>query len=150
MAKVISIAPILVDTGIIYALADRSDAWHLRARTFVESYKGTLIIPATVIPEACYLLQTHLSPDAETAFIRSIVNRALRLEQVDEEDLNRSIEVMNAYSDLMIGLVDSSIVAVAERLKISSIMTTDRRHFSVIKPKHCSAFRLLPEPSGTS
>jgi predicted nucleic acid-binding protein len=145
VAKIISIAPLLVDTGIIYALADRSDAWHVRARTFVENYKGTLIIPSTVIPEACYLLQTHLSPDAETAFIKSIVQRALRLEQVDEEDLARSIDVMREYKDLMIGLVDASIVAVAERLKITSIMTTDRRHFSIIKPKHSPAFTLIPE-----
>lgn len=145
MAKIISIAPVLVDTGIIYALADRSDAWHVRARTFVENFKGTLIIPSTVIPEACYLLQTHLSPQAEAAFIKSIANRALRLEQVDEEDMNRAVEVMNSYSDLPIGFVDSSIVAVAERLKISAVMTTDRRHFSVIKPKHCPAFTLLPE-----
>jgi len=145
VAKIISIAPVLLDTGIIYALADRSDAWHLRARAFVENFKGTLILPSTVIPEACYLLQTHLSAQAETAFILSIVNRALRLEQVDEDDMNRAVEVMNSYSDLLIGFVDSSIVAVAERLKISAVMTTDRRHFSVIRPKHCPAFTLLPE-----
>lgn len=146
MAKIISIAPVLVDTGIIYALADRSDAWHVRARSFVENFKGTLIVPATVIPEACYLLQAHLSLQAETAFVKSIVNRALRLEQVDEDDLSRAIELMDAYPDLKIGLVDAAVVAVAERLNIASIMTTDRRHFSVIKPKHCTAFTLLPEP----
>ena len=145
MAKIISITPVIVDTGIIYALADRSDAWHLRSRTFVEGYKGTLIIPSTVIPEACYLLQAHLSPQAEIAFIKSIVNRSLRLEQVDEDDMNRATELMNTYIDMSIGLVDASVVAVAERLKLSTIMTTDRRHFSVINPKHCTAFTLLPE-----
>ena len=145
MAKIISISPILLDTGIIYALADRSDAWHLRARTFVQDFKGKLVVPATVIPEACYLLHAHLSPQAEIAFVKSLVNRALRLEQVDEEDMGRGVEIMTFYNDLAIGLVDASIVAVAERLKISAIMTTDRRHFSVIKPKHCSAFTLLPE-----
>lgn len=144
MAKIISIAPVLLDTGIIYALADRSDAWHLKARNFIQDFKGTLILPSSVIPEACYLLQTHLSAQAETAFIQSIVNRALRLEQVDEDDMGRAVEVMNSYLDLSIGFVDSSIVAVAERLKISSVMTTDRRHFSVICPKHCPAFTLLP------
>lgn len=145
MAKIISISPVLVDTGIIYALADRSDAWHLRALAFVQNFKGKLVVPATVIPEACYLLHTHLSPKAETAFIKSLVSRSLRLEQVDEEDMNRAVEVMDLYSDLSIGLVDASVVAVAERLKISAVMTTDRRHFSVIKPKHCAAFTLLPE-----
>jgi len=145
VAKIISIAPVLIDTGIIYALADRSDAWHLRACSFVENYKGTLIIPSTAIPEVCYLLQTHLSPQAEAAFIKSIVTRALRLEQVNEEDMGRAVELMNSYPDMVIGLVDASVVAVAERLNLCSIMTTDRSHFSVIKPKHCSAFTLLPE-----
>ncbi|MFZ4856395.1 MAG: type II toxin-antitoxin system VapC family toxin [Desulfuromonadaceae bacterium] len=145
MAKIISIAPVLVDTGIIYALADRSDAWHLRARSFVENYKGTLIIPSTVIPEACYLLQTHLSPQAEIAFVKSIVTGALRLEQVTEEDMGRALDVMNSYQDMVIGLVDASVVAVADRLNLSSILTTDRRHFSVVQPKHCPAFTLLPE-----
>lgn len=135
----------LLDTGIIYALADRSDAWHVRARTFVQNFKGKLIVPATVIPEACYLLQAHLSSEAEAAFITSIVNRSLRLEQIDEEDLGRAAELMGAYSDLKVGLVDASVVAVAERLNITAIMTTDRRHFSAIKPKHCPAFTLLPE-----
>jgi predicted nucleic acid-binding protein len=145
VAKIISISPVLVDTGIIYALADRSDAWHLRARAFVQSYRGTLVIPATVIPEACYLLQAHLSAQAETAFIQSIIARGLRLEHVDEDDMSRAVELMNSYSDLVIGMVDASVVAVAERLKITSLLTTDRRHFSVIKPNHCPAFTLLPE-----
>ena len=51
---------------------------------------------------------------------------------------------MDAYPDLKIGLVDASVVAVAERLNISAIMTTDRRHFSVIRPQNCAAFTLLP------
>ncbi|MEI6205908.1 MAG: PIN domain-containing protein [Desulfuromonadales bacterium] len=145
MAKIISIAPVLIDTGIVYALADRSDSWHLRACTFVQNFKGALIIPSTVVPEACYLLQTHLSPQAEIAFITSIINRALRLEQVNEEDMSRAVDVMNTYPDLRTGLADASLVAVAERLNITAVMTTDRRHFSVIKPKHCPAFTLLPE-----
>jgi predicted nucleic acid-binding protein len=49
---------------------------------------------------------------------------------------------MARYPEL--GFVDVSLVAVSERLKISAIATTDRRHFSRIRPKHTAAFRLLP------
>jgi hypothetical protein len=37
-----------------------------------------------------------------------------------------------------------TVVATAERLKITRILTTDRRDFSLVRPRHCSAFELLP------
>ena len=43
-----------------------------------------------------------------------------------------------------IGFVDASLVAIAERLQIEAIATTDRRHFESIRPKHTRTFRLLP------
>jgi len=54
----------------------------------------------------------------------------------------RCAEVMRRYPN--VGFVDASIVAIAERLKIEAIATTDRRHFQSIRPKHTKAFRLLP------
>jgi hypothetical protein len=38
----------------------------------------------------------------------------------------------------------ATVVATAERLKITRILTTDRRDFSLVRPRHCSAFELLP------
>ena len=145
MAKVISLAPVVVDTGIIYALADRRDAWHHRAVVWLGSFKGRLVVPVTVVPEACYLLNTHLFPGAEAAFVRSLANGELKLEQVDEADMARALEILTTYVDANIGLVDATVVAVAERLKASTVLTTDRRHFSLIRPKHRERFLLAPE-----
>ncbi|MBI5419807.1 MAG: hypothetical protein HZA60_06950, partial [Deltaproteobacteria bacterium] len=58
--------------------------------------------------------------------------------------LVRAVELITAYSDSNIGAVDASLAAIAERLKISSLLTTDRRHFSIIQPNHCKGFTLLP------
>lgn len=134
----------VVDTGIIYALADRRDSWHERAVSFVRSFEGRLVVPVTVVPEACYLLNRHLFPDAEKAFIRSMVNREMHLEPVDEADMTRALELLDRYRDADIGLVDASVVAVAERLKTTRILTTDRLHFSLIRSQHCEIFELLP------
>lgn len=38
----------------------------------------------------------------------------------------------------------ASVVAVAERLGLTEIATIDRRHFSVVRPRHIDAFTLLP------
>lgn len=43
-----------------------------------------------------------------------------------------------------LGAVDASVVAVAEWLGLAEIATVDRRHFSVVRPRHLDAFTLLP------
>jgi uncharacterized protein len=48
------------------------------------------------------------------------------------------------YEGVPLGLVDSSVVAIAERYKIQQILTLDRRHFSLIHPQGLSHLELLP------
>ena len=43
---------------------------------------------------------------------------------------------------MRLGTVDASVVAAAERLGITAIATLDRRHFSVVRPRHVEAFAL--------
>ncbi|OIP59498.1 MAG: hypothetical protein AUK38_05370 [Nitrospirae bacterium CG2_30_41_42] len=135
---------VIIDTGLIYALADKKDLWHKRAFDFVENFRGKLIIPSAVIPEACYLLNTYLGQSAEIAFIHSLINKELNIEHFNANDLIRCAELLKQYNDLSLGFVDATIIAISERLKMHEILTTDRRHFSIVKPKHCEAFTLLP------
>jgi predicted nucleic acid-binding protein len=51
---------------------------------------------------------------------------------------------MNQYKDVPLGLVDSSVVALAERAHIQKILTLDRRHFSLIQPTNVDYLELLP------
>ena len=46
---------------------------------------------------------------------------------------------------LPLGIVDAAVITIAERLNLSEVATVDRKHFSVVRPRHVSAFRLLPE-----
>lgn len=144
MEKSYKIDSAVIDTGIVYAIADIKDSWHKQAVNFVSTFKGRLIIPSTVIPEACYLLNTYLGQSAEMGFINSLIDKELAIEHLNAHDLTRCVELLKKYNDSNIGFVDASIIAITERLNISKILTTDRRHFSVIKPNHCEAFILLP------
>jgi predicted nucleic acid-binding protein len=56
----------------------------------------------------------------------------------------RDLVVPDTYADLRLGMVDASIVAVAERLGITSVFTINRRDFTVVRPRHIAAFELLP------
>jgi uncharacterized protein len=50
----------------------------------------------------------------------------------------------SCYADLGLGGTDASLVAIAERLNITTIATLDRRDFTVVRPRHVDAFTLLP------
>lgn len=60
------------------------------------------------------------------------------------DDLARCVTLLKTYDDAAIGFVDASIAAIAERLKITTILTTDRRHFSIITGTDARPYTLLP------
>lgn len=82
---------------------------------------------------------------AEAAFVRALARRDFHLADVSPDDYARVNELIEQYSDLPLGTTDASVIALAERLNITEIATLDRRHFSVVRPKHVNALSLLPE-----
>jgi predicted nucleic acid-binding protein len=97
-----------------------------------------------VITEVAYLLGTRLGWEAEARFLGDLASGAFRLEPVHPADALRMVELVAQYHDLPLGSVDASVIAAAERLGIAEIATVDRRHFSVVRPRHATAFALLP------
>lgn len=144
MEKTVKRKIALLDTGVVYAMADEGDSWHKRVKEFLEQSDDMLLLPSAVVPEVCYLLNSYLGWEAEHKFLDSLLKGEMGLEHFNKEDLTRTNELLKKYSDVNIGFVDASIIAVAERLKIIKILTTDRRHFSIVKPSHCQSFTLLP------
>jgi predicted nucleic acid-binding protein len=135
---------ILTDTGPLYAMADEDDEWHDRVRAFLETGRHQLLVPVTVLPEICYLIGTYLGATEEIRFMRSVRRGEVRIETLSRADMARTVEVMEQYQDARLGFVDASLVAIAERLQIREILTTDRRHFSLVRPRHCTGFILRP------
>lgn len=97
-----------------------------------------------MITEAAYLIGSRLGPDAEVRFLGDLAAGAFAIESVMAGDWLRIAELVARYRDLPLGTVDGSVIAAAERLRITKIATLDRRHFSVVRPTHTDAFELLP------
>ncbi len=135
---------LLLDTGAFYAAADQRDRWHLPVRRLLEAAREPLLTPATVLTETCYLLREALGPGAERKFLRDIGTGRYGLVHLTPPDTLRAAELLEKYEDLRLDFVDASLVAVAERLQITRIATTDRRDFSLIRPAHCERFDILP------
>lgn len=134
---------ILVDSGPLVAAADADDANHAACVAYLEGAPGPLLVPCSVVPEVCYLLARELGSSAEAAFLRAFPDD-LTLQNVTVHDLRRAADLVEQYRDLPLGIVDASIVALAERLRLRTIATLDRRHFSVVRPRHIVAFDLVP------
>jgi uncharacterized protein len=135
---------LIVDAGPLYAAAATRDQNHDRCVDLLRSASRPLVVPALVVTEVAYLLGGRIGPDAESAFGRSIAAGELGVEPVIGPDWERITSLMERYIDLPLGMVDASVVALAERLGASEIATLDHRHFATVRPRHVDAFTLVP------
>jgi len=133
---------LLLDTGPVVAAIDRSDNHHARCAALLESAEGSLLIPTTVIVEVCWLVEER--PDIEAAFLEAVATGEFEHVPLTIADIARTAELVRTYADLPLGAVDASVIAVAERLKLTDVATLDRRHFTVVRPRHAEALNLLP------
>jgi len=121
--------PVLLDTGILYAYYDRSDAWHERAVTVIRAEAGGLIVPAPVLPEVDHLLGHRLGAKAREVFYRSLVDGDYVVADLPHDRYERVADLNRRFADLELGFVDAAIVAIAEATGVPRLATADRRHF---------------------
>ncbi|HSF19289.1 MAG TPA: PIN domain-containing protein [Vicinamibacteria bacterium] len=140
---------LVADTGGLYALYDADDAHHAAIREIIQKEPGPIIVPSAVLGELDYLLREFLGVDAELDFLDGLISGALSLEPMTPADVVRSRELVATYRDLDLGLVDSSVIATAERLGIRRVLTVDEHDFRAVRPKG-KPLTLLPSDSGTS
>ena len=101
-------------------------------------------MPVPAITEVAYFLAKNQGLEAVAQFLDSLANTTFQLEPPTSEDYQRAAEILRKYNDANIDFVDACIVAIAERLNITKILTIDRRHFGIFKPNHCEAFEIFP------
>ena len=89
-------------------------------------------------------MSKQLGSVAEAGFLRELAGASLELHPLESDDLGRMSELIGTYADLRLGAVDASVIATAERLGATTIATLDRRHFTVVRPRHVEAFELVP------
>lgn len=134
---------LLVDTGIFIAAADRDEPRHHDCVTLLRD-RDDLAVTATVIPEAAWLIEHRHGPTAEARFLAAVTSDRFKIIDPVDVDYQRAIELIGIYTDLGLGFVDASIIAIAERLDVTELATLNHRDFAVVRPAHCDAFELVP------
>lgn len=120
--------PVLLDTGVIVALLDRSERHHAQCVATVEALDGALVSCEAVIAESCYLLR-KLPGAAETVLEnveRDVFHIPLQLSQ--SAAAVRSI--MRKYRDLPADFADACLIHLADQLNTGDILTLDRDFLS--------------------
>lgn len=134
----------LLDTGFLYALLNRKESRHKDVLEASAKIRGEIYLPTVVTTEVAYLVQRDLGVESLAEFIELLAAESFVLVEPLPADYQRAAEVVRQYADSNIDFVDAILVATAERLNITRVLTIDARHFRMFRPKHCPAFEILP------
>ncbi|MDQ2710187.1 MAG: PIN domain-containing protein [Actinomycetota bacterium] len=135
---------LICDTGPLLAALDAADPDHAACAELLGATSENLVVPALVLAELDYWCQRRLGAHAWLSFLDDVIEGAYRPEPPTPGDLVRCRELQTTYSDLRIGVVDASVLALTERFGESKVATLDHRHFATVRPKHTEALTLLP------
>ena len=132
---------VLVDTGPIVALFNRNDRAHAACVATWKSFRGPVETVWPVITEAMYLVDGA----AIHAVLDLVQSGALVVRDLGADDIARIRELMRKYADTPMDFADACLVRVAERYRIRTVFTLDRRGFCAYAPTHVRRLTLLPK-----
>ena len=135
-------ATVLVDAGPLVALLHRDDTHHRRCVDALRAIRDPLATVWPALTEAMYLLS--FSWLAQKALWEWIETDTVKLLPLERDDAPRMKELMRKYRDLPMDLADAALVRVAERERIHSVVTLDRRDFTVYRAARIGRLSLVP------
>jgi predicted nucleic acid-binding protein len=121
---------ITLDTSGIFALLNRRDPDHRRARAALTADGGPYLVPAGILAEVTYMIERTLHAEVLDAFLEDLQTGGFTLE-CGADDLGRVRALVRQYADLPLGFADAAVVGCAERHG-GRVLTFDWRHFGVI------------------
>jgi len=134
---------IAVDTGFLYALVDRDDAWHERAKAMAPSASEGWVTTWPVLTEATHLMLRWLGVRYACALMDDVASGGIVLWEPPEPQLGRIGPLMRRYAKLPMDLADASLVLLAEHLGHGHILSTDERDFATCRWKNREPFQNL-------
>jgi uncharacterized protein len=134
---------ILVDTGFLYALLDRDDAWHARAVAASKNLPEGWITTWPVLTEAVHLITKWLGTDPAHALMSDVADGEITVWDIPRKQMATLVARMQAYRNLPMDLADGSLLLLAEQLDHGRILTTDQRDFNAYRWKNHRPFENL-------
>jgi uncharacterized protein len=137
-------AALICDTGALVDYLVRTARDHRAFRRAIDRAR-TRYVPALVLAELGYFLRHERA--AMRIFMRDLARGAFTYAPATLDQLDRAMDVDLQYADLGLGLVDGSVVALAETLGLRRIATRDLRHFTTVRLRDGTSFDLVVRPN---
>jgi len=137
-------AAIICDTGALldYLVEEAPD--HAAFRTAIDRARARYV-PALVLAELDYFLRDER--DAMRTFMSDLARGAFTYAPPDAAQLARAMDIDEQFNDLELGLVDASIVALAEELSLRRVATKDVRDLGAVRLRDGTALELVVMPT---
>jgi uncharacterized protein len=136
---------ISVDSGFLYALVDRRDAWHTRAAAQAGHAAEGWVTTWPVLTEVCHLFHRSLGPAFAASLMDDVAEGGIVVWSPSAEQVARIPALMRKYAKLPMDLADASLVLLAEHLGDGRILSTDQRDFGTYRWKNHKPFKNLLE-----
>ncbi len=134
---------LLLDTGALISLLDRSQSRHADYVSFFERWRGPVVSTEAVLTEATHLLGRV--PGGRQACCDFFLDGGAVLVPSSPASLRRCRELIQVYRDLPMDFADATLVVLAEELRTRIVFTTDRRDFGIYRIAGKAKFRIKPE-----
>ena len=136
--------PVLVDAGPVIAFYSQDDAYHTACRQQMDVMPvGKAYTCWPVIVEATYMLRNQFAQRDD--LLQSVRNGILTLLCLRASELDSVCDILKKYHDQQIDLADACLLYLADRENIHSVLTLDRRHFSILRRANGDTLNILPE-----
>jgi hypothetical protein len=123
---------VFVDTSGLYALVDKSDAHHRRAREVVEKLIRAgrrLVVTDYIVTEAVNLANARSGPRVAVRVLDLIEQSAgIRVERIESVHFDRTKVFFRKHADHSYSFTDCSSFVFMRELRLTEALTTDR-HF---------------------
>jgi predicted nucleic acid-binding protein len=113
----------LVDSGPLIALFDGTDRHHVRVKSFLKGFRGSLVTTWPVLTEVCHF--SDFSTDCQLDFLRGVQRGAITIADLDCAALDRMIGLVEKYRDRPMNLADASLVVVAHTTDVRHVVSID-------------------------
>jgi len=135
-------AEALIDTGAILALLDSSDRWHHACADSFAQLRLPLLTSEAVLTELFHLVgDVRIQMETAWKFVRS---GAVLLGSLEHSELPGIHALMSRYWDRPMDFADATLVYLARRESISTILTVDHADFITYRIEGKRQFRVLP------
>ncbi len=131
---------ILIVSGPLIALFDKSDLFHRQCVEFIKNTKANLITTIASVTETLHLLD--FNRNAQLDFLEWASLGAIEVYPIENRDFFRIKELINKYKDLPMDFADACLVLLAEKLNLNKIATIDS-DFTIYRIKGKQKFQIV-------